>query len=220
MPPRNLAWILSDAGPLSSSLPPGRESHQQLQPGLRSSAGVCTPSRTSAAHAQRLRLSCMGDEGEPVQDSSCAFKTVTAEDSYAARPIATWQFLREEIKRLVRRLLQRHEEIARQFGLVASSLRVSIRFVFHPVCCTFIARCLCVGLLLLVACDRCIYKRVAIVDVMSPSFRCAGCGRTTSESADQLHCRLQCGDCSWRQSVSAICRRVFVRIALESPILQ
>lgn len=127
MAPRDLAFLLSDAARPSSSSPTVPQHAQQVLPLRLSSTALPVPSRVSIEHAERLRLSCMGDEAEPVQESSCAFKTVTAEDSYAVRPITTWVFLKEETNRLLGRLLQRHSEIVQRFGLVASSLRVSAR---------------------------------------------------------------------------------------------
>ncbi|XP_026192042.1 uncharacterized protein LOC34621229 [Cyclospora cayetanensis] len=124
----DLACVLSTAvsslSSASSKLP------QQQRKGLQtlglSSPGVCTPSETAVAHAKRLMLACSGDEAEAVEATSGAPKTVTAEDSYAARPIITWSFLTQELKRLLGRLLLRHEETTSRSGLVASSLRVSV----------------------------------------------------------------------------------------------
>ncbi|OEH78908.1 putative DNA polymerase [Cyclospora cayetanensis] len=129
----DLACVLSTAvsslSSASSKLP------QQQRKGLQtlglSSPGVCTPSETAVAHAKRLMLACSGDEAEAVEATSGAPKTVTAEDSYAARPIITWSFLTQELKRLLGRLLLRHEETTSRSGLVASSLRVSVGLRSH-----------------------------------------------------------------------------------------
>ncbi|KAL8443639.1 hypothetical protein Emed_006657 [Eimeria media] len=128
--PQRLAEILSSVDP-----PPPRSSvaarHQHQQEQLRLQWSACAASPVAAAQAERLRLLCLGDEEETVQETACASKTMTVEDSYATRPITSWSFLKTEIKRLVRRLLLRHAEWVERFGLVASSLKVSLRLKGH-----------------------------------------------------------------------------------------
>ncbi|KAL8450287.1 hypothetical protein Emag_003310 [Eimeria magna] len=128
--PQRLAGILSSVDPPSFSST-ARHQQQQEQQQLRLQWSACVASPVAAAQAERLRLLCLGDEEDAVQETACASKTMTVEDSYATRPIISWSFLKKEIKRLVRRLLLRHAEWVDRFGLVASSLKVSLRLKGH-----------------------------------------------------------------------------------------
>ncbi|KAL8275425.1 hypothetical protein Esti_000637 [Eimeria stiedai] len=128
--PQRVAEILSSVDPPPPrSYSSARQQQQQEQQQLRLRWPACVASPLAAAQAERLRLLCLGDEEDTVQGTACASKTMTVEDSYATRPITSWIFLKTEIKRLVRRLLLRHAEWVDRFGLVASSLKVSLRIL-------------------------------------------------------------------------------------------
>ncbi|KAL8437943.1 hypothetical protein ACSSS7_000593 [Eimeria intestinalis] len=126
--PQRLAEILSSVDPPPPrSYSTARHQQEQEQQRLRLRWPACVASPVAIAQAERLRLLCLGEEEETVQETGCASKTVTVEDSYANRPITSWIVLKTEIKRLVGRLLLRHAEWVDRFGLVASSLKVSLR---------------------------------------------------------------------------------------------
>ena len=91
--------------------------------------GVCPVSRSAAAHASRLRLLCTGDEKETVENSRLYTDSISAEDSYSNCCISSWARVRDEIVKLLRRLLQRHTETLHLSALVASNLKVSVASV-------------------------------------------------------------------------------------------
>ncbi|EPR60775.1 ImpB/MucB/SamB family protein [Toxoplasma gondii GT1] len=78
------------------------------------------------ASAFWLRALCLGDEAEPVVPTTTP-KSLSVEESYAARGVRTPERLVLELKKLVERLLARHQVHQTKHGQLATVFKLSIR---------------------------------------------------------------------------------------------